>query len=261
MSGGRRVGATLALLVVAGTGTAACAPLAPHVPLRGADASGAVVVEPGSPLLRDAPPPGERRERFLLLVRRDGRDSAQSLLARETTIDARGRLLVVQRYRLGGGTSVDSATADARTLLPRDYAAAHPSGGRERFTFAGARVAGGVTTPSGTTKPIERTFAGPVFNAVLEDELLRRLPLARGRTIAATLYNPGRATLSQRYRVVRAARVAFGGTTVDAWEVALDGSPVPTTLWVARRGGAVLQLRVRLPDGAEFWKLRLPDAA
>jgi hypothetical protein len=222
-----------------------------------------VTMEAGAPLA------GSERivagtEQFLLYTLSDSLRLPHSLLTRTVESDrtvGREIIRVIQRYDGSDGVSIDTSTAVKATLLPISYASWLP-GESQRFTFGSDKVEGVISAPGEPAQTVEFSLDTPVYNAVILEELVKAVPLSEGAVLDFHTYNPGRNTLSNTLRVVGTESISLAnGATADTWVLSFEGGPLPTTAWVSQGSQQLIRMRTDLPNGTEFWKVRLYPVA
>lgn len=202
-----------------------------------------------------------RTEQYLLYTIRDGKKQPLSLLTRTIELkrmDGEEMLSITQRYESENGVDIDNSVVRRRTLEPIKYSS-ELSGSKhvERFDFTAQRVLGSITLESGDVKNFDIALEEPVFNSVIENEILQALPLKNGYAASVRLYNPGKQFAAATFRVLRSEEIKIGGMTLDTWVVAFEGAAVPTTIWIAKKMQEEIMRRAELKDGSEFWRVRL----
>jgi hypothetical protein len=203
-----------------------------------------------------------RTQQFILYSLRDGRRSPTSLLTRTVELgeqDGTNIIRVVQRYESARGVSVDSSVMHAGTLAPLSYRS-HLTTQVEAFDFSPTQAIGTITPldSTGAVRRVEQPLPEPVYNAVVLEELIGTLPLRPGPQMRLPAYNPGRQLLNLTVQVTghEALRLPGGGR-LDCWIVTMTGGGGPATFWISQRTRELIRSRTVLPDGSEFWRVRL----
>ncbi len=198
---------------------------------------------------------------FQLLVRQpDGGERSISRLIRSVERTGTGHWRIVQRYTSDGGENVDTSVVRAGDLAPVSYVAVLQDA-EQRFQFDGTVVQGTVSPKDSASRDVHFTFDVPVFNSVVDEEVIRALPLTPGLVAIIEGYNPPwpPAPRPTVIRVTGTTTVQTAAGLVDAWEISYAGGGAPTTLWLSRRDGRLLRLRSVLRQGAVFWKIPVRD--
>lgn len=198
-----------------------------------------------------------RTEQFILYRLSDGESQLSALLSRIIEVTDENVLRVVQRYDGPNGVNIDSSTVARATLAPLTYRA-EGTGSSQVFHFTPDSITGVIALPDGEEQRSAVDLDQPAYNAVVLDELIQALPLELGYAAEVLTYNPGRGSVPLTVRVVREdALTLANGSALTTWVLTLEGSPIPTTMWVDQATHQVVRLLSQLPDGSEFWKVRL----
>lgn len=228
-------------------------------------AQGGEIVIPGSPLV-DATIIEPGRELFqLLILQPGGTERPVSRLRRSieaTDIGGTPTWTIVQVYESERGPSVDSSIVRRRDLAPLRYAY-WSEGETHRFVFEGRRVVGTVQPADSAARTVRYELAETPFNAVMDVDVIRALPLEPGFEARIAGYNPPRPPSPgpTRIEVLRTEPLATADGEVDAWVLSYEAGGAPTTIWIATDDRRFLRLRSELNGGAVFWKLPVSDLA
>jgi hypothetical protein len=161
--------------------------------------------------------------------------------------------LQVQRYDGSIGSQVDSTLVSASGLAPL------------RYSYRGAEVhavefdrgrAHGRVIRGDSVRALAVSDTVRFFNAVADRLLLVALPLRRGLVVTYRAYNPPARFTDVRLMVVGDTVLRLGSRALETWVVEYDAAAAPTTLWVEKPSGRLLQSMSRLPNGTEFWRRR-----
>lgn len=197
-----------------------------------------------------------------LLMVADGEERPLSTLTR--TVERigphdEGALRIVQAYASPGGVSVDTSVVLEGSFAPVEYAAV-VAGEVQRLRFDPDRIHGTVSPADSAARAIDVPLEGPVFNAVVDRELIEALPLSEGFSAYYAVYSPPFALGTVRIRVTGSETLATAGGAVDAWVVDYAATTgAPGVLWMAKESGRFLRRRVDLPNGATWWMVRRAD--
>lgn len=214
-----------------------------------------VRVTPGDPRLMTTAI-RESVDTFDLMLRQDGQSQLVSTVRTRIVRGEQGGvpvLVLIQQYDGPSGISADSTTVDARTLAPLAYR--YHGAQVHRLTFEGTRVTGVIEHGDSSTT-IAASDIVPFFNAVADGLLLSALPLRAGTAITYRAFNPPNRFTDVRMRVEADTMLIVRGDEMPALRISYDAGAAPTTMWVARRDGRLIQSVSTLPDGREFWRVR-----
>lgn len=229
-------------------------------PLRAQDS---LHVAAGSPLVEGAKVRAGV-DTFQLVVRQPGgEERLVSTLVRtveRASAGAEPAWRIVQSYHSPRGDNVDTSLVRAEDLAPLTYVAVL-NDAEQRFRFEGSSVRGVVSPRDSATREVRHDFAEPPYNAVVDEDVIRALPLAPGLVATIVAYNPPWPPAPQLavIRVTGTATIRTAAGPVEAWEISYEAGGAPTTLWLAREDGRLLRLRSSLRRGASFWKIPVRD--
>lgn len=221
------------------------------------------LVVPGSPAVdaRIISPDVETLQ--VLVIGPDGVERPMSILQRSIEPTEEGGLptwTIVQAYESDSGSGVDTSVVRRADLAPLRYTF-RGDGQVQRFEFHGARVTGTIQPSDTTAQEVAYELAEVPFNAVVDIDVVRALPLGLGFKAEIIGYNPPWPPRSgpTEVRVTGSQRLPTAEGEIDAWIVAYDAGAAPTTIWIAKKDRRFLRLRSELPDGSVFWKLPVSD--
>ncbi len=199
----------------------------------------------------------ESVDTFALAMYRNGERRPMATLVRtieRTSLEGVSAFRVVQRYATPGGSSVDTSLVDAATLAPLLYSY-HAPDASSRWEWQDGRMVGRVTAEGETRTPVTE-LDGPVFSSVVDELVLRALPLASDSRYRWPGVNPGNPPTEVVLEVQGRDPVPGPAGATPAWRVHYEGGGQPGTMWVAVESGALLGTRVELGNGATFEKVR-----
>ncbi len=183
---------------------------------------------------------------FRRSVSRAGRDSSsgtRTVVVRMRPGAGRDRLVEVeQRFPGGGGTIVDTAVADLRTLKAVAHSSHQPSR-TMLFAFSATAADGKVTTTR--AESVHQELGGPIFDSNVIELVVAALPLRAGFDVELPFFiyeRGGRVPMRVAVREkVEITFPALGGR--EAWVVSVGVPGAPATVWVDARTRLVLRTR------------------
>jgi hypothetical protein len=219
-------------------------------------AGGRITVNPVVPGVAIRLPTGRLPDTVLFRrsVTRAGRDSSagtRTVVVRTRPGAGAERLIEVeQRFPGGGGTIVDTAVAEARTLRAVAHNSHQPSR-TMRFTFSATAAHGEVTAagaapsaPNSATS-VHQELGGPIFDSNVIELVVSALPLRGGLDVELPFFiyeRGGRVPI--RVTVRERSATAFPALGArDAWVVSVGVPGAPATVWVDAQTRRVLRTR------------------
>ncbi|HTL04155.1 MAG TPA: hypothetical protein VL241_00290, partial [Gemmatimonadales bacterium] len=142
----------------------------------------------------------------------------------------------------GGGTIVDTALADLRTLRAEAHSSHQPAR-TMRFSFEGSFANGTVATRDSVT-PVHQGLGGPIFDSNIIELVVAELPLQRGFKAELPFFiyeRGGRVPMEVTVRDRATEQFTLG--LREAWVVGVAVPGAPATVWVDTRTRAVLRIR------------------
>lgn len=220
-------------------------------------------LSPGHPLIDPSVVSAGVDTLELVILPPDGGERPVFSLVRTTRpVDDAGvpAWLMLQEYSSSQGINTDTSLVRRADLAPLRYGAV-VGGEVHSVTFDGGRVEGTVEPADSAARSFHYDFDAAPFNAVMDVDLIRSLPLEAGFEASLATYNPPRppAPAPTRVRVTGVDTLATADGPVPAWAVTYDAGGPATTLWIAVEDRRFLRLRTELQGGATFWKLHRRD--
>ena len=182
-----------------------------------------------------------------------------SILTRTIKIERKSGaevIIVEQQYESANGVSVDTSILQRQTLSPISYTS-KPAAQTESFDFTQTGVAGTITTTTGENRQMNVLLKEPVFNAVVQNEILQSLPLEKGKNFSFRIYNPGKQFFEMTALVGGSETIKTINGNVEAWIVSIAGAAAPTKIWMSKKTQEVIWKKTELPNGDEFWQIRI----
>jgi hypothetical protein len=198
-------------------------------------------------------------ELFVLFI--EDKDTVQnfvSFLEKKITIAEEVITVTQHHFNTNGTSDFDSSTVRQRDLNPLSYTSILNDGTHsERFVFKNNRVEG-VVSEKGQEQNISESYpAKEVFNAVIQDELLKSFSFQDQKRYPLMLYNPGKSFMEVSFNLTGIDTLKLESLQIPALKIEMDGALLPTTIWLDSKDQGVIQQRTRLPDGRLFWKRKV----
>lgn len=201
-----------------------------------------------------------RTDKFILYKVSKGIKQPLFFLTRKISFENRNNrevLVVEQYYDSTNGRNTDTSVLIRKSLIPLSYTA-KLSNQTESFEFTQTKVVGKIKMNNGKSEDFETVLSEPVFNAVTLDELIQTSPIEKKPTISFRLYNPGKQFFTNTLKVIGSEKIkTIEGKSLDTWVINLEGSAIPTKMWVTKGNQKLIQQKSDFPNGDEFWKVRL----
>ena len=233
-----------------------------------------VTISVGVPLARAALlKPGTQR--YLRYVVKDGHRTAIDIWSRTVSFEMRdGRRLVrVAQIWDGAGPNGsvrrEDSLMEAGTMRPLEQVRTTTRDGKTvtaAYHFDGARVTGIAGRADNAAQDFAIEGAEPLFNFVPDSEWFQQLPMAKGTTCVASLYDPGSGKPDRyRFTVAGSAWIAGpDGRPVDCWLMTTDYNAPEhgvTRMWFARTTQLMLRQEGDAGPRGHFVKTLLPPEA
>lgn len=194
-----------------------------------------------------------------LMVLPDGSESQMSQLVRSieaTDHDGTPTWTIVQSHKSESESRVDTSVVSRRDLAPLQYTLLE-EGVRHRWTFDEGFLIGWVQSPDGRVGNSNYQLNTPPFNALVEIDVIRALPLEEGLELLIPNFqaSPSRT----RVRVTRSEVVSTKSGAIEAWVVVHEADEELTTLWIAKDDRRFLRSRTELGDLGTMWEIPVAD--
>jgi uncharacterized protein len=198
----------------------------------------------------------------LIILRPDGGEQHISSVVRMTRRDVADGVatwVMVQSHESRGSSSSDTSVVRSGDFAPLRYAAVLPTE-VHRFGFHPKSIEGTVQPADSAVRSLRIATDPTPFNAVMDMDVIRALPLRHGFLAELESYNPpapaGHVT---RVRVLRLDTLLTAAGAVPAWAVDYRSTGAPTVVWIGRDDHQFIALRSELSNGDAFWKLHQRD--
>jgi len=201
---------------------------------------------------------------FICTKTSDGKLLSSFLLNRSISkIDLNGKptWLSVQKYNSKDGEDIDSTFFSATTLAPISY---HTHVGserlREQVVFDGKQIVAHISKKDSVYSQDQSTVVA-AYNVVMEEDLLKSLPLRKGYSVIIPFVNPGAhygKGLFYKHISVQGAEVLttmFG--QIDCWKISYETAYGTVLQWVEKKTQNLIRQEQRMPGGIQVMKVRL----
>ena len=210
-------------------------------------------------------------QRYLRYKVSDGHRSAIDIWERRITFERQGAKRLVRITQLWDEASEPGFTVrqeslfEQRTMRPIMHVRLRSKGGKTEvhaFEFHGSSVKGVADFPGNIDNSFAVTSDEGIYNFVADIEFFRQLPLAKGRTFIATLFDPPHDQPERFSFTVSGSSTVMGpdGVPVDCWLLTTDYNrpdKAITRFWIAKRNQFVLREESPQDDGTLLIKTLL----
>ena len=164
-------------------------------------------------------------------------------------------LSITQRHlKTNGSIDFDSSLVNYQSLRPTYYYASLNNGTQvEEFRFESNKIEGLLKKGKDSTFVSEQ-FSGVIYNAVVQDELLKNISFEKNTSYSFTIYNPGKQFLEVKYNFLGTDTVNIGGICQNALKVEMEGALLPTYIWLSQQSQKLVLQKTYLPNGDVFIK-------